>query len=243
MPERWLTPGAITAVGGSRDRRRRRSRRGAAGDSRSARRRTLPRRKRNASLEAARAFRLKRWIADEIAGEEAVEVEEGRLRDALGIGAGQREAATDLGQCRGAERGRVLEAVEEVAADGDVADEACRFAAPLGGKRLVLAGSVLVGEAAVDRVAGMEGLALGFGGEDQSWAMAPVDEAALDLRVERSAGAAGAVDARRRRESCGWTSRAAMRRLRPLQAIRILRARPRPARPARRLRLLSSVSA
>ncbi len=55
------------------------------------------------------------------------------------------------------------------------------FAAPLGRKRLVLAGSVLVVEAAVERVAGMEGLALGVRCEDQSMRNGTGDEAALDL--------------------------------------------------------------
>ena len=56
--------------------------------------------------------------------------------------------------------------------------------APLGGQGLMAAVAVLVGEAAVDRVTGVEGLVLGFRGEDQPMIDRPRRETSLDLRIE-----------------------------------------------------------
>ena len=54
--------------------------------------------------------------------------------------------------------------------------------------------AVLVGEAAVDSVAGAEGLQFGVGREDQPMLNRAGGQAPLELGVEASTGAAGAVD-------------------------------------------------
>src|SRR6185437_15491681 len=59
------------------------------------------------SLEATGAFRRQRRIADETAGEEAEQVEEGRRRNPLAERAGNRKAASEVNQYRRAHGGRV----------------------------------------------------------------------------------------------------------------------------------------
>src|SRR5262249_9076713 len=85
------------------------------------------------------------------------------------------------------------EAVEEVASDRDVARQHLRFAAPFEGEGVMVAAAILVGEAAVDRVAGIKGLAFRVGCRDQLMLDRPGRETPLELRAERPARAAGAV--------------------------------------------------
>ena len=119
------------------------------------------------TLEPARAFRLEVGVADEIAGEETVQVEEGRLRDPFRVGAGERKATADVREDRRAERRRILEPVEYVPPDGDVAGQSIGRSAPFGGQGIMGSRSILVGRSRKGGVAGMERLVLMIGREDQ----------------------------------------------------------------------------
>ena len=78
-------------------------------------------------------------------------------------------------------------------ADGKVAGDRTGIGAPLRGQRFVAPAAVLLGEAAERRVAGVEGLALGLGGDDQAMGQRAGDEAALQLGGEDAPGATGPV--------------------------------------------------
>src|SRR6476469_824434 len=116
-----------------------------------------------ARLPAARRLRLQIRIADEGAGEKAVQIVEGRLGGTLAIGAEQGEAATRADEDGGTEGGLVRKGAEIVMADGKIGDDR---RAPLGppfpDKGGQLARPVLVGAAKEAAIAGAEILVLMF---------------------------------------------------------------------------------
>ena len=108
----------------------------------------------------------------------------------------RRSAVTDrpwprLARAGNAQAGGILEAVEAIAADGDVADQWPRLGAPFDGQRLVPPGPVLGGKAAENGVAGLE--ALGFVVErgDQLVIDAAGCKAALELAARTSCARRG----------------------------------------------------
>jgi len=117
------------------------------------------------------------------------------LGDAFRVGAGEREPATELPEQRGADAGCILEAAEDVATDRDIGGERLRISSPLGRERVVIARTVLVAEAA-RVVAGMEGLALGIGREDEQVRHGAGAEAVLKLRRQISPRPTGLVEGR-----------------------------------------------
>ena len=138
-------------------------------------------------------FGRQRRIADERAGEEAVEIVEGRLGDALAISGVEAEPADRAHQQRGAQGRRIREGAEAVVAHGEVGDDGrAPLRPPLAGECGEAARPVLVGAAEIDRVAGVEILDLMLdGGGD------PVPaELARQLRVERQPVAERAVQRR-----------------------------------------------
>src|SRR6478672_9725672 len=104
-------------------------------------------------LEPARAFWLKRRIAQKIIGEKTIEIEEGGLGDPFTVGAGDRKAATDRHQQGRTNARRVLEAVEDIAADREIAGQRLRFGAPFEGQGFVVAAAILVRLPAIDGIA------------------------------------------------------------------------------------------
>ena len=93
----------------------------------------------------------------ETPGKETIEIEEGRLGDPFCIRSGEREPAPELSETERAQRGRIPEAVEDVAPDRNVSGDRARHRAPLERKRLVVAGSG-PGQWRRKRVAGLERL-------------------------------------------------------------------------------------
>src|SRR6185312_2377740 len=146
------------------------------------------------SLEATGAFRRQRRIADETAGEEAEQVEEGRRRNPLAERAGNRKAASEVNQYRRAHGGRVPEAAKDVAPDGHVGNDGSKLRPPLAGDRIVRPAPVLVARATELGVAGVERLGLVLQRDDSAVGDRAGREAILQLRFTVPARAAGSVD-------------------------------------------------
>src|SRR5258708_2980181 len=145
------------------------------------------------NFESARAFRLERRIAEKVVRKEAVEIEKGRLGDALAVGAGDRKAGANPREERGAHVGRILEAVEHVTTNRKIAGQQLGVATPFQGQSFMVAAAVLIGKAAVDRVARMEGLAFEVRSRDQRVRDRAGREAPFKLYRQVAPRAAGAV--------------------------------------------------
>src|SRR5436189_1659130 len=115
----------------------------------------------HARLPAARPFGLEAGIAGEGAGEEAVEVVEGRLGDSFTISGVESKAFHRAHQNGGAEGGGVGEGAEGVMARGEVGDDPIGpLRAPLAGEGGQAAAAGLVGAAEIAGVAPAEALGL-----------------------------------------------------------------------------------